>query len=61
VAAPDADLGVLRVTLIEAMRMALPAALRPRSVTVMASLPTLSGGKIDLVALTEGRRSSREH
>jgi acyl-coenzyme A synthetase/AMP-(fatty) acid ligase len=67
VAAPDADPEALRQALIAHLRAALPSSLRPRGVTVTASLPTLPGGKLDMVALrrqaeqTEDRRSSREH
>jgi acyl-coenzyme A synthetase/AMP-(fatty) acid ligase len=51
VAAPDADADALREALIARLRAALPSALRPRRVTVLASLPRLPGGKVDMVAL----------
>ncbi len=51
VAAPDADADVLREALIARMRAALPSALRPRRVSVIANLPTLPRGKVDVSTL----------
>ncbi len=51
VAAPDADAEALRAAIIARVRAALPSALRPRRVTIIASLPMLPGGKVDLVTL----------
>jgi acyl-CoA synthetase (AMP-forming)/AMP-acid ligase II len=51
VAAPRAEAGPLREALVERMRAALPSALRPRHVSVVGSLPTLPGGKVDVQAL----------
>ena len=51
VAAPDADAEALRQALVARMREALPPPLRPRRVFVLASLPRLPGGKVDIVTL----------
>lgn len=51
VAAPDADAEVVREAIVVRLRASLPPALRPRHVSVVANLPTLPGGKVDLVTL----------
>jgi hypothetical protein len=33
------------------MRESLPSALRPRRVSIIASMPTLPGGKVDMITL----------
>lgn len=51
VAAPSIDPASLRTTLLARLRANLAPALRPSNLTVLESLPTLPGGKIDTTAL----------
>jgi acyl-coenzyme A synthetase/AMP-(fatty) acid ligase len=51
VAAPDADPDTLRQALMARTRDALPLTLRPRRYSIIARLPTLPGGKVDMVTL----------
>jgi hypothetical protein len=51
VAAPSVDPASLRTTLLARLRANLAPALRPSNLTVLESLPTLPGGKIDTTAL----------
>jgi acyl-coenzyme A synthetase/AMP-(fatty) acid ligase len=51
VAAPAADAEALRRALQARIRGALPPPLRPRHLSILASLPTLPAGKVDMVAL----------
>jgi len=53
VVAPDADAEALRQALVARMREALPPPLRPRRVSVIASLPALPGGKVDVQTLRQ--------
>ena len=58
--ASSVDPASLRTALLERLRANLAPALRPSKLTVLDSLPTLPGGKIDtsaLVRLAEGRDS----
>ena len=58
VAAPEtADAPALRAALAARARAALPAAMRPATITVLPALPMMPSGKIDLVAL---RRKASE-
>jgi acyl-CoA synthetase (AMP-forming)/AMP-acid ligase II len=52
VAATDMDAAALLATLRERLSAGLPAHSRPGHLTVLDRLPTLPGGKIDLIALT---------
>jgi acyl-coenzyme A synthetase/AMP-(fatty) acid ligase len=52
VAATDVDQAALLVTLRERLTSGLPARSRPGRLAVLDRLPTLPGGKIDLVTLT---------
>ena len=49
--APDVDPDAMRQTLAARMREALPPPLGPRRVSVIATLPTLPGGKLDIQTL----------
>lgn len=51
VAAPDADAEMLRQALVARLRAALPPPLRPRLISIVASLPSLPGGKVDIKTL----------
>jgi acyl-coenzyme A synthetase/AMP-(fatty) acid ligase len=51
VAAPSVDPTLLRTSLLARLRANLAPALRPSNLTVLESLPTLPGGKIDTTAL----------
>ena len=53
VAAADADAPMLVAALRRRLAAALPAVFRPTRLTVLDRLPTLPGGKTDLVALSE--------
>jgi acyl-coenzyme A synthetase/AMP-(fatty) acid ligase len=53
VAAPGADPEQLREALAARLRAALPAPMRPRRIDVLAQMPMLPGGKIDMVTLRQ--------
>jgi len=43
----------LRAALVARVRAALPSPLRPRRICVLANLPMLPGGKVDIVTLRQ--------
>ena len=48
-----ADEPALRAALADRARAALPASMRPATITVLPALPMMASGKIDLVALRQ--------
>jgi acyl-coenzyme A synthetase/AMP-(fatty) acid ligase len=53
VAAAESDPERLRAALVARVRAALPSPLRPRRICVLANLPMLPGGKVDIVTLRQ--------